>query len=293
MKKVEKSESNVVLLQIILSFAGTLIVAYFGYLGIKAQAETPIHATQTAEAKLTKLTATMDVVNVVSATSTSPSNILVASPSNTPDSIETIILPANTLQPCIINNFSDEDKTKLNWAIASNSDSNGTEQTSLDNGKYVWSMNALTPILYPKQLILNQGVITQNRNYELEFEIQKTVGADSVRYGLILNQEAHLKRYTIMISPTKQELTVYKRTPDASTQLIPTVGIPSINKSGINKLKLVVNGANYQMYINGEFAREFTDIEYQSGIIKLATEITETNSDVTVEVDNFRLCNIP
>ena len=34
---------------------GVLITAYFGYLGIRSQIEIPIHATQTAEARLTEI----------------------------------------------------------------------------------------------------------------------------------------------------------------------------------------------------------------------------------------------
>lgn len=39
----------------ILAFLGTVLVAYFGYLGARSQIEIPIHATQTAEAKLTSV----------------------------------------------------------------------------------------------------------------------------------------------------------------------------------------------------------------------------------------------
>lgn len=39
----------------ILVFLGVLITAYFGYLGIRSQIEIPIHATQTAEARLTEI----------------------------------------------------------------------------------------------------------------------------------------------------------------------------------------------------------------------------------------------
>ncbi len=39
----------------ILSFLGVVLVAYFGYLGIRSQNEIPIQATQTAEARLTQI----------------------------------------------------------------------------------------------------------------------------------------------------------------------------------------------------------------------------------------------
>jgi hypothetical protein len=45
------SQTNLLFLQILLGFAGTVIVAYLGYLGVRATVETPIHATQTAEAR--------------------------------------------------------------------------------------------------------------------------------------------------------------------------------------------------------------------------------------------------
>lgn len=56
MGKDKKSSSTIVtILQIALPVLGTIAVAYFGYLGLKLQVETPIHATQTAEAKLTAI----------------------------------------------------------------------------------------------------------------------------------------------------------------------------------------------------------------------------------------------
>lgn len=39
----------------VLSFLGVVLVAYFGYLGIRSQNEIPIQATQTAEARLTQI----------------------------------------------------------------------------------------------------------------------------------------------------------------------------------------------------------------------------------------------
>jgi hypothetical protein len=47
----QSTSSNVLLMQILLGFAGTVIAAYLGYLGVRATVEAPIHATQTAEAK--------------------------------------------------------------------------------------------------------------------------------------------------------------------------------------------------------------------------------------------------
>lgn len=220
-------------------------------------------------------------------------SLWVQSQKSVPMSPTSTLLSTTNVSSCIENDFSDENKTKLNWSIASNSDSDGTETTLLNNGKYIWSMNASTPILYTKQLILSQGVITQNRNYELEVEIQKLTGSDSVEYGVMLNQEDQLKHYTILITPYKQELWVGKRTPDKWTTLRPSTTFSFINQNGVNKLKVVLQGINYQIYINGNLAGEFTDDEYQSGTIELVAEISEINSDVTLEIDNFRLCNIP
>ncbi|NOT06490.1 MAG: hypothetical protein HOP27_18005 [Anaerolineales bacterium] len=54
MEKNDKpSQNNILLLQILLGFAATVIVAYLGFRGVLVTVETPIHATQTAEAKLT------------------------------------------------------------------------------------------------------------------------------------------------------------------------------------------------------------------------------------------------
>jgi hypothetical protein len=39
----------------VLAFLGVIIAAYIGYIGIRAQIEIPIHATQTAEAKPTSV----------------------------------------------------------------------------------------------------------------------------------------------------------------------------------------------------------------------------------------------
>lgn len=223
------------------------------------------------------------------------------SPSNTPDTLPlnspnptatTVSLSTSTPLPCIVNDFSDENTTKSNWTLESNSDSNGTDQTSLSNGKYIWSMTALTPILYSKQVILNKGVVTRNGNYELEVDIQKTTGLDSVRYGVILNYEAQSKHYTILISPAKQEVWVGKRTPGQWLTLFPYTHLEFINSNGVNNLRVVVRNSNYQVFINGNLAAEFTDTEYSNGIIQLATEITELNSDVILEIDDFRLCNI-
>jgi hypothetical protein len=59
MEKEKKSSVIVTFLQIALPVIGTIVVAYFGYLGLKLQVETPIHATQTAEAKQTAMTPTV------------------------------------------------------------------------------------------------------------------------------------------------------------------------------------------------------------------------------------------
>jgi hypothetical protein len=198
----------------------------------------------------------------------------------------------NTSGPCIVNDFSDENSTRLNWSISSNSDSDGTTETSINNGKYVWSMNALTPILYTQPLLLLPGVVTQNRNYEVEVDIQKTSGPDSVEYGFMLNQEAQLKQYAILISPAKQKLWIGKRTPEQwVTKFENTFGY--IDLVGVNNLRVVKHDSDYQVYINGNSVAIFSDSEYTNGTVKLVAEISEINSDVILEIDNFKLCNIP
>jgi hypothetical protein len=54
----------------ILAFLGVVLVAYFGYLGVRIQIEAPIHATQTAESRLTLIPQTQpaltDVPQIIS-----------------------------------------------------------------------------------------------------------------------------------------------------------------------------------------------------------------------------------
>jgi hypothetical protein len=153
-------------------------------------------------------------------------------------------------------------------------------------------MNALTPILYTQQLLLSQGVVTQDRNYEVEVDIQKTRGSDSVQYGFMLNEEAQLKHYTILISPAEQKLWIGKRTPEQwVTKFENKFGY--INPIGVNKLKVVKHASDYQVFINGTSVANFSDAEYTNGTVKLVTEISEINSDVVLEIDNFKLCDIP
>jgi len=74
------SQTNLLFLQILLGFAGTIIVAYLGYLGVRATVETPIHATQTAEAKSTSIFPTATAVVVATATLMPENTIQVVEP---------------------------------------------------------------------------------------------------------------------------------------------------------------------------------------------------------------------
>ena len=64
------SKNNLLFLQILLGFAGTVIVAYLGYLGVLATIETPIHTTQTAEARVTPISPSATTIVNVSETPT-------------------------------------------------------------------------------------------------------------------------------------------------------------------------------------------------------------------------------
>jgi len=77
------SQNNLLFLQILLGFAATVIAAYLGYLGVLATIETPIHATQTAEARVmqispsatTVVTATQILENTVQVVTETPTFI--------------------------------------------------------------------------------------------------------------------------------------------------------------------------------------------------------------------------
>lgn len=72
MSSKKSKEPNYQLLQIILGFAGTALVAYFGYLGIKTQSETPVRAAQTASAE----TNTAATQNINSTLTSIPVNLI-------------------------------------------------------------------------------------------------------------------------------------------------------------------------------------------------------------------------
>ncbi len=62
------SQNNILLLQILLGFAATVIAAYLGYRGVLATIETPIHATQTAEARVTPISPSATTIIVATET---------------------------------------------------------------------------------------------------------------------------------------------------------------------------------------------------------------------------------
>jgi hypothetical protein len=62
------SQNNILLLQILLGFAATVIAAYLGYQGVLATIETPIHATQTAEARVTAISPSATTIIVATET---------------------------------------------------------------------------------------------------------------------------------------------------------------------------------------------------------------------------------
>jgi hypothetical protein len=79
MEQNDKSSHNLLFLQILLGFAGAVIVAFLGYLGILATIEIPIHATQTAEARGTPISPSATAIVNLSETPTTENTLQVVS----------------------------------------------------------------------------------------------------------------------------------------------------------------------------------------------------------------------
>jgi len=97
MGKDKNASAAVTLLQVVLPILGTIAVAYFGYLGLKLQVETPIHATQTAEARPSPFAPTSAVVPVENFTGITLTSSAVIDPSFQPTEVS--ISPTTPIQP--------------------------------------------------------------------------------------------------------------------------------------------------------------------------------------------------
>jgi hypothetical protein len=99
MEQNEKpSQVSLSVWQMLFTFAGTVIVAYLGYLGVRTQIETPIHATQTAEARPTPIPPTATVTPRITPTI----EIVVKEVTKTPTLIPTLPIVSPTTSEIII-----------------------------------------------------------------------------------------------------------------------------------------------------------------------------------------------
>lgn len=112
----KKSQGSLSVLQIILPVLGTLIVAYLGYLGVQTQVQTPIHATQTAEARINEaISSTAESMPI----------------ENTPTSIPP--------RPIFSETF---DNNNANWDIGSASGDEITVSREISDGKLYRTMES-------------------------------------------------------------------------------------------------------------------------------------------------------
>ncbi len=264
--KTRKPQANLMMYQIILGFAGTILVAYFGYLGIKTQVETPIRATQTAEAKLTEFA---PKVNLDATAMITPA--VNASP------------PAHEI---FVETFS---KGSQYWELGTKDDDSKTASLSIANNALRWQLTAktgcVTAMGYPNL------PISSNIDIEATFNLINSTGM--IEYGLIFRRTDN-GSYRFYISTNgRYALIKYSGLEKKSIELIDwTAPSTPINIDSENRLRVLAIKDSIRIYINGNLVGDVIDNTLASGQVDVLARIDE-GEKLTLDISSFKLEVLP
>jgi hypothetical protein len=264
-RKNKQSKPNPVMLQIVLTFAGTLLVAYFSYLGTKAQVETPIHATQTAEAKLTEPATTITDEPMIATATLTQGTIPVTS------------------SEIFVEDFS---KGSQYWKLVTRDGEWNTTSLSITNSALRWQVTG------KKTSAPSMGYPTLpiTTNIDVEVTLNFVNGSDGIEYGLMFRRSSNLGDYRFMISRRGSfSFQKYSVQDEVSTNLIDWMTpVTPINLNGENKLRVRAIGNNIRLYINNNLVGDIVDDSFSSGIIDVIAFINE-GEKLTLDMTSFKL----
>lgn len=269
----KKLQPNIMIYQIILGFAGTILVAYFGYLGIRTQVETPIRATQTAEAKLTELASSVNSNETATVIPT-----VTAMLKNTPV----------TGRDLFIEDFS---KGSQYWELGTEDSDCKTASLSIANNVLHWQLTAKMDCKlamgYPKL------PISSNIDLEATFNLINSNSKGIIEYGLIFRRTDY-GSYRFYISTIgNYALFKYIAPEDKSIKLIDWAA-PStpININSENKLRVLAIKDSIRIYINDNLVGDIIDNTFSSGQVDVVANMEE-GEKLTLDISSFKLEILP
>ena len=180
---------------------------------------------------------------------------------------------------------SDFDQDKGDWIKGPESNARGAVNRLISDGKYLWEIQATDQGGYQMAVPKSAPALA---NFELQADVRQLSG--DTFYGLIFRNTGTDGYYLFLVHG--RDYAMYRIDPRGQTAPLSQANHPAIRPNSANMLKVVADGPNIRLYINGALAGEVANADPASGTVGLYVN-APGSSRATHEFDNFRLSSLP
>jgi|CXWL01.1.fsa_nt_gi hypothetical protein len=168
-------------------------------------------------------------------------------------------------------------------------------EDNFDNDTAVWSLQKGSRI-QNGVLALSPGEATfpsWNTKYsdfifETSFQFANTISTDYSGMSVYLRFNYCSENCSSQVGvSTKGDVLAWNKSETFTKQILPATAASEFNSKGANKLTVVVNGKEFQIFLNDVFVRSFNDSTYKSGIIVLDVD------GASIAFDYVRIYAVP
>jgi hypothetical protein len=179
---------------------------------------------------------------------------------------------------------SDFEQDKGDWSTGPENNTRGAVSRLIADGKYLWEIQPTDQGGYQMAVPKSAPALA---NFELQAEVRQLSG--DTFYGLIFRNTGTDGYYLLLLHG--RDYALYRIDPRGQTTPLSQANHPAIKPNSANVLKVVADGPNIRLYINGALAGEVANADPASGTVGLYIN-APGNSRATYEFDNFRLSSL-
>jgi hypothetical protein len=301
-KETEKKKTiSTELAVALVGLAGTVIVAIFGYMNTRTTVLTPIHITQTAEARQAPNqappTSTLSITETAAPTQgMTPSPMVEGTALPTPQIVSQLpqaqkaivqkaaeaLLQASQALPLIVRD--DFDNNDYGWPESKNIYTGGIEcNVAITEGVYKINIHTTNGPAFC--FAGNQKVAS---DFILIVE-QQLVNKSNANLFIYYRYTDDANFYDIVYNPQTQTFSAGVTKDGIYHSLIDGIYVEEINTNAINKISLLTLGNSHVIYINDKLITIFTDDQLKTGQLRFYIYLLEANKEDSLLLDHFEL----
>jgi hypothetical protein len=175
------------------------------------------------------------------------------------------------------------DANSRNWLNGTHVSGKNSATLAVSEGKYQWHLTAGAKGF--TQVVTSDAAPTPK--FYLSVEVKQLSGPFTADYGVVFHKSENDFYYFNIDGSQYFRVGLWQD--NKWKQLVATRRNYAIRVNDVNRLVVVGDGANYNFYINGQFADRMSATELTGGAFGLAAQLASAGDTMTLEFDDFEL----